>query len=148
MVTSNRNVKIKYNSCASPTPYSKKTYGGRGYSLTRAQPWLKQMTGHVCLCSCQKCQTNFSIFQSVASSDDANLLFLGPKNVCFLFMKNLVACCSSLVFSNCTSNLIFVVPSIMLYSSEISPTRCNNCVFILRNALRKMNWESYRTKQS
>ena len=29
--------------------------------------------------------------------------------------------------------LIFVVPSIMLYSSEISPTRCNNCVFILRN---------------
>ena len=30
-------------------------------------------------------------------------------------------------------SLIFVVPSIMLYSSEISPTRCNNCVFILRN---------------
>ena len=29
--------------------------------------------------------------------------------------------------------LIFVVPSIMLYSSEISPTRCNNCVFILRS---------------
>ena len=29
--------------------------------------------------------------------------------------------------------LIFVVPSIMLYSSEISQTRCNNCVFILRN---------------
>ena len=26
--------------------------------------------------------------------------------------------------------LIFVVPSIMLYSSEISPTRCNNCVFL------------------
>ena len=32
-----------------------------------------------------------------------------------------------------TENLIFVVPSIMLYSSEISPTRYNNCVFILRN---------------
>ena len=30
-------------------------------------------------------------------------------------------------------NLIFVVPSIMLHSSEISPTRCNNYVFILRN---------------
>ena len=30
-------------------------------------------------------------------------------------------------------NLIFVVLSIMLFSSEISPTRCNNCVFILRN---------------
>ena len=30
-------------------------------------------------------------------------------------------------------NLIFVVPSIMLYSSEISPKICNNCVFILRN---------------
>ena len=29
--------------------------------------------------------------------------------------------------------LLFVVPSIMLYSSEISTTRCNNCVFILRN---------------
>ena len=29
--------------------------------------------------------------------------------------------------------LIFVVPSIMLYSSEITPTRCNNCIFILRN---------------
>ena len=29
--------------------------------------------------------------------------------------------------------LIFVVPSIMLYNSEISPTRCNNCVFILCN---------------
>ena len=28
--------------------------------------------------------------------------------------------------------LIFVVPCIMLYSSEISP-RCNKCVFILRN---------------
>ena len=33
------------------------------------------------------------------------------------------------------TNLIFVVPSIMLYSSEISPTRCNNCAFILRNGL-------------
>ena len=29
-------------------------------------------------------------------------------------------------------NLIFVVPSIVIYSNEISPTRCNNCVFILR----------------
>jgi len=29
--------------------------------------------------------------------------------------------------------LIFVVPSIMLYSSEIILTRCNNCVFIFRN---------------
>ena len=26
-------------------------------------------------------------------------------------------------------HLIFVVPCIMLYSGEISPTRCNNCVF-------------------
>ena len=32
-------------------------------------------------------------------------------------------------------HLIFVVPSIMFYSSEISPTRCNNCVFILRNGI-------------
>ena len=30
-------------------------------------------------------------------------------------------------------HLIFVVPCIMLYSSETSPTRCNNCVLILRN---------------
>ena len=28
---------------------------------------------------------------------------------------------------------IFVVPNIMLCSSEINPTRCNNCVYILRN---------------
>ena len=28
-----------------------------------------------------------------------------------------------------TESLIFVVPCIMLYSGEISPTRCNNCVF-------------------
>jgi len=33
----------------------------------------------------------------------------------------------------CFLYLIFVVPSIMLYCSEISPTRCYNCVFILRN---------------
>ena len=32
-----------------------------------------------------------------------------------------------------THNLIFVVPSIMLYSSEMSPTRRNNWFFILRN---------------
>jgi len=32
-----------------------------------------------------------------------------------------------------TVTLTFVVPSIMIYSSEISPTRCNNCVFILSN---------------
>ena len=31
--------------------------------------------------------------------------------------------------------LIFVVPSIMLYSSEISPTRCNNCVLFFAMAL-------------
>ena len=31
--------------------------------------------------------------------------------------------------------LIFVVPSIMLYSSEISPTRCNNCFFFSAMAL-------------
>jgi len=36
-------------------------------------------------------------------------------------------------FHNELTNLIFVVPSIMLYSSEISPRRCNNCVFIFRN---------------
>ena len=38
---------------------------------------------------------------------------------CFVVMENVL--------------LIFVVLSIMLYSSETSPTRCNNCVFILRN---------------
>ena len=26
-------------------------------------------------------------------------------------------------------HLVFVVPCIMLYSGEISPIRCNNCVF-------------------
>ena len=32
-------------------------------------------------------------------------------------------------------NLIFVVPCITLYSSEISPTRCNNCVLFFAMAL-------------
>jgi len=31
------------------------------------------------------------------------------------------------MLGNIFFNLIFVVPSIMLYSSEISATRCNNC---------------------
>ena len=31
--------------------------------------------------------------------------------------------------TNTLINLIFVVPCIMLYIGEISPTRCNNCVF-------------------
>jgi hypothetical protein len=30
--------------------------------------------------------------------------------------------------------LIFVVPCIILIVCEISPTRCNNCIFILRNS--------------
>ena len=41
--------------------------------------------------------------------------------------------------SNETGNyslfLIFVVPCIMLYSGEISPKRCNNCVFYSQLAL-------------
>ena len=41
--------------------------------------------------------------------------------------------CFDFPYNFCHIFLIFVVPSIMLYSSEISPTRCNNCVFILRN---------------
>ena len=41
--------------------------------------------------------------------------------------------CSSLTRRKSLQGLIFVVPSIILYSSGISPTRCNNCVFILRN---------------
>ena len=45
-------------------------------------------------------------------------------------VKELKTFCGMMSLSQ---NLIFVVPSIMLYSSEISPTRCNNCVFILRN---------------
>ena len=45
------------------------------------------------------------------------------------------ALCAVLCTAHCTHAifLIFVVPSIMLYSSEINPTRSNNCVFILRN---------------
>ena len=35
-------------------------------------------------------------------------------------------------YNNYSKDLIFVVPCIML-NSEINPTRCNNCVFILRN---------------
>ena len=45
-----------------------------------------------------------------------------------IYEKKLDAKSSILIFF-----LIFVVPSIMLYSREISPTRCNNSVFILRN---------------
>ena len=40
---------------------------------------------------------------------------------------------TSVYYQQATRDLIFVVPSIMLCRSEISPTRCNNCVFILRN---------------
>jgi len=34
-----------------------------------------------------------------------------------------------------SANLISVVPCIMLYSSEIRPTRCNNCVLFSAMAL-------------
>ena len=37
--------------------------------------------------------------------------------------------------SEYTFNLIFVVPCIMLYSGEISTTRCNSCVFLFAMAL-------------
>ena len=60
------------------------------------------------------------------------------QNVCILYCKtsnvlNPRDLTYVLMYVPFTFNLIFVVPSIMLYSSEISPTRCNNCVFILRN---------------
>ena len=42
---------------------------------------------------------------------------------------------------NVEGNLIFVVPSIMLYSSEISPTRCNNCLVLCRAACRQHDTE-------
>ena len=49
----------------------------------------------------------------------------------FLFLTKIARW---IVLTTQSSNfLIFVVLSIMLYSSEISPTRCNICVFILRN---------------
>ena len=38
-------------------------------------------------------------------------------------------------FGTRCKNLIFVVPCIMLYNGEISPTRCNNCVFFSAMAL-------------
>ena len=38
-----------------------------------------------------------------------------------------------LIFTDLKENNVKV--TIMLFSSEISPTRCNNCVFILRNGL-------------
>jgi hypothetical protein len=61
----------------------------------------------------------------------AAIIFLGGIN----FMeKKIIPLEVGIEFSYLISiNLIFVVPSIMLYSSEISPKRCNNCVFILRN---------------
>ena len=48
------------------------------------------------------------------------------------FIYNHVQISPSAVFpirTTCSCHLIFVVPCIMLYSGEISPTRCNNCVF-------------------
>ena len=49
------------------------------------------------------------------------------------FLHKIYARQNYMLFLQFFLNLIFVVPSIMLYSSEISPTRCNNCGFILRN---------------
>ena len=54
-------------------------------------------------------------------------------NTCIQYRAALTAVRKATVVINFTLFLIFVVPSIMLYSSEIGPTRCNNCVFILRN---------------
>ena len=48
------------------------------------------------------------------------LYIISPKQC----LVKLMALCKLL-----TLNLIFVVPCIMLYSGEISPTRRNNCVF-------------------
>ena len=42
--------------------------------------------------------------------------------LCVLVLVSRFACWASM-------NLIFVVPCIMLYSGEISPTRCSSCVF-------------------
>ena len=49
-------------------------------------------------------------------------------------VAGVLAECRTLLLSNRkrATTLIFVVPCIML-NSEIIPTRCNNCVFILRN---------------
>jgi hypothetical protein len=56
--------------------------------------------------------------------DNISLSFLRIRNISDKFVEKLEI---QILY------LIFVVPSIMLYSSEISPTRCNNCVFIHRN---------------
>ena len=44
--------------------------------------------------------------------------------IIFLIFRNTRLC-----VTDCDFNLIFVIPCIMLYRGEISPTRCKNCVF-------------------
>ena len=69
--------------------------------------------GTCCIQRYLYCVMNLLGLESVKVANKTNFVF-GFKVVCGFF-------------------LIFVVPSIMLYSSEISPTRCNSCVFILHN---------------
>ena len=69
------------------------------------------------------------------------MMVAGPTETCWVFKSILFKYEAQKYLRRVVLNvtcesvfkLIFVVPSIMLYSSEISPTRCNNCVFILRN---------------
>jgi hypothetical protein len=78
-----------------------------------------------------------SYFYAPPASKDRNSVFC--PHCIYVFCMDLRTAIVSLysiklpVFITKAESLIFVVPSIMLYSSEISPTRCNSCVFILRN---------------
>ena len=79
--------------------------------------------------ACSVCSSLSSHFPSrmVCSS----VTSCGPLQP-FVVEKNLLLAKLHVVTAYGQINLIFVVVSIMLYRSEISPTRCNNCVFILR----------------
>ena len=91
--------------------------------------------------TCGKTCRNGMVFVQTVPITPQHFAFYGGRTV-----KTLRGACIKQIFNqnralynipqnvvNKFLNLIFVVPSIMLYSSEISPTRCNNCVFILRN---------------
>jgi len=65
------------------------------------------------------------------------LIFLSPSRQkpgqnLKLHHEHIFPCTVQLIVHYCPNFLIFVVPCIMLYSGEMSPTRCNNWVFYSR----------------
>ena len=76
------------------------------------------------LCHEDKILIDFGIYNSVPKVLDQTY-FIVERN---FFIR--VACGTGMYsVTRFLHFFIFVVPCIMLYSGEMSPTRCNNCVF-------------------